>query len=504
MKQKSYIFLSILIFSVLFASALYPQPRGTLRQRWTRASKKLQFARELQVTFNNRIASDILVDAKRKLIISKNQIRSRRVVLASRSLIDVEKLTNRAIREILKEPVRIRLNKLDKKIEKAKQVVGNSNNQEAKNMLDKGINNKRIAVQSFKANEFQQALKHFRQAEFQIQKSIDLVKNRDKSTKQKAEEEAHQFDQLLNQLKPGLSKNKTPTVQKKYRSALKLSREAAEAIADKNFSLAIDLYYQATRLLLRTRDLAEGKIDRTATRAYEDVAELDEQVANIKRRIKPFKDNERIQFFMSHIEQLQADAHKALNDRNYSQVLLNTEYAWDLIEQVQKKLRGKSNNLGELLGQELNQLEIDLGNINDRLESSENRVEAKILLNYATMAKSKAEQLLTDRKFRFAREAILEANRFAFAADRLIRNQNLKKISSEFVMDKIFAVDQEIANFQSRIAEVKRPDIQVYLDYAQKMLTIARENVNNNYLYVADECSEASKTAIEKLKTIFK
>jgi len=504
-KLKLYIILIVLL-SILFLDSLiaYSQSRQPLKQKWNSVSRKLEFAKELQASFNNRSTIKLLNTAELKLGRARNLIQARRLLLANQLINDAESLINQAMRDLLGEPVRKRREKLNEKIQKAKDIVRKSGIQEANDLLDNGLENKNITEQSFKTGEFQKALGHFRQAEFQIQKSIDIVKNRDKSTEQKAKEEAQRFDQLVAQSKLTISKSTDQAVQKNYRSAMKLSQKAEKARAEGNYRLAIDLYHQATRLLLRTRDLAEGKTDRFVTRAYEEVAALDELIDNIKQRIEPFEDNERIQFFMSHIEQLQEDAHKALEAQDYKLVLLNTQYARDLIERVHKKLRGGRNETYELINQELNQLEVDLNDINARLITKENNEQAKILLIYARLAKAKAEELLIEQKYRFARESILVANRFAFAADRLIRKQNIQEISSELIWDNIQAVEKDISVVQSKVTELTRPDAQVYLDHAQKMLNLARENLNRNYLYAAEVCIEASKSAIEKLRTIFK
>ncbi|UCE06006.1 MAG: hypothetical protein JSW07_20855 [bacterium] len=504
MKIKPYIFLIIVIFNTTLSSVVYSQCRQPLKKKWNLVSRKLEFAKELQISFHDQSTGELLSTAEFKLRRARNLIQARRPLLANRFIKDAENLINQAMRHLLGEPVRDRSEKLARKIQQAKKIVSKSNIQQAYDLLDKGVQNKSIAEQSFKAGEFQKALKHFRQAEFQVQKSIDIVKNRDNSTKQQAREEAQRFDQLVAQAKVVISRSTNQTVQKNYRSAIKLSQDAERAKSEGNFRLAIDFYHKATRLLLRAIDLAEGKTDRSASRAYEEVASLEELIENIRQRVKPFEDNERIQFFMSHIEQLQEDAQKALEAQDYNLVLLNTQYARNLIERVHNKLRGQTNETSELIAQELSQLEVDLNDINDRLVTNGTNEQARILLTYAKLAKTKAEELLKQQKYRFARESTLEANRFAFAADRLIRKQNIKEISSDLILNKIQAIENDISLFQSKITEFTRPDARVYYDYAQKMLALARENLNRSYLYAAEECIAASKSALEKLRTIFR
>jgi hypothetical protein len=497
---KIIIFLSsiLLIDSVLVSA----QTRQPLRQKLNLASQKLDFARELQASFNNQSTNVTLNKAELKLKQARELIQSRRRFLANQSINEAEILINQAMRDLLKEPVRRRRESLDNKIQIAKETVTKSDNQEANNLLDKAIENKAIAEQAFRAGEFQKAIRHFRQAEFQVQKSIVMVTNQNKSTSTQASEEAQQFNQLAAQSESIISQSNDPDVQKNYRLAIKLSQRGEKANLLGNFSKAIDFYHQATRLLLRTRDLAGGKTDRSATRAYEEVATLDELIENIEQRVQPYEDDERVQFFMSHLEQLQEDAHKALDAQDYKLVLLNTQYARDLIERIQKILRGGSNEIADLIDQELKQLEVELTDTNDRLVAQGMNEEANILLTYARFAKVKAKELLDEQNYRRARESILVANRFVFAADRLIRKQTTEEISSEKILNKIQSAEKEISSFQSKITAETRPDAQAYLNHAQKMLDLARENLNKNYRYSANVCIEISQSAIEKLKTV--
>ena len=497
---KIIIFLSsiLLIDSVLVSA----QTRQPLRQKLNLVSQKLDFARELQASFNNQSTNETLNKAELKIKQAQELIQSRRRFLANQSINEAEILINQAMRNLLKEPVRRRRESLDNKIQIAKETVTKSDNQEANNLLDKAIENKAIAEQAFRAGEFQKAIRHFRQAEFQVQKSIDMVTNQNKSTSTQASEEAQQFNQLAAQSESIISQSNDPDVQKNYRLAIKLSQRGEKANSLGNFSKAIDFYHQATRLLLRTRDLAGGKTDRSATRAYEEVATLDELIENIEQRVQPYEDDERVQFFMSHLEQLQEDAHKALDAQDYKLVLLNTQYARDLIERIQKKLRGGSNEIADLIDQELKQLEVELNDTNDRLVAQGMNEEANILLTYARFAKVKSKELLDEQNYRLARESILVANRFVFAADRLIRKQVTEEISSEKILNKIQSAEKEIFSFHSKITAETRPDVQAYLDHAQKMLDLARENLNKNYRYTANVCIEASQSAIEKLRTV--
>lgn len=478
----------------------YSQAKQPLKQKWDLVSRKLEFARELQTFFSNQSTIQLLNEAEIKLRRARD---IRRPLLSNRLINEAEILINQAIKELLREPFQKRSLKLENKINMAKERVRSSNIREANDFLDRAIENRAVAEQSFKAGEFQKGLKHFRRAELEVQKALDLINIQSQSTEDKAREEATRFNQLLAQSKAVISSNPDQGIQKNFRSAVKLSLEGDKAISDGNYQLAIDHYHQATRLLLRTKNMVEGKADGSAMQAEDEVAELDDSIDKIRQRTRLFEDDERIQFFMSHIEQLQQDAHKALEAQDYNLVLLNTQYARDLIDRIQNKLGGEQDEAYKLIYQQLKQLEVDLNNTNEQLRILSNNEEAKALLNYATTAKVRAENLLNEKKYRLAKESISIANRFVSAVDRLIKKQYPEPISAEVILEKIRFIEKDIVFYQSKATDSSRADFRVHLNHAEKMLDLSRENLNRNYFYAANECLEASKSALEKLKTIY-
>jgi hypothetical protein len=284
-----------------------------------------------------------------------------------------------------------------------------------------------------------------------------------------------------------------------------LSQDAEQAKSGGNYRLSIEFHHKATQLLLRTMDLAEGKADdRLALRAYEEIAAMDELIEKIQQKIVPIEGDEQIQFYMTHLEQIQQDAHASLDEKNYKLALLNTGYARDLIEQVHKKVRSDTNFVRESIAEELNELEVDLNDLDEQVKKEGSNIEAEILLTYAARAKNKAEELMKLQKYRFARESLLLANRFTSAADRLMNKQSLPEISAESVSNKIQDVGARLKN---RIADANltsNPDLQIHFDHAKKMLDFANQNFSKGYYYVANECIEACETVVERLSQISK
>ena len=132
------------------ASAQIRQP---LKQKLNIVSRKLDFARELQITFRDQSTNKQLNLAELKLRRARDLMQSRRrfFVQANQLINEAEILIDQSMRKLLKEPVRKRRENLENRIQKAEDIVRNSSNSEANNLLDKGIENKAIAEQAIRS-----------------------------------------------------------------------------------------------------------------------------------------------------------------------------------------------------------------------------------------------------------------------------------------------------------------------------------------------------------------
>lgn len=503
MKSYRHIFLVFILFLIVAnLSFAIAQTRQPLKRKYNLILHKLEFAKEVQLSLRDRSTIELLNSAENKLNQAQNQIQARRILPANRMMNEAETAINQALVMLLQEPMQKRTRKLTQQIDEATIVVRKSGDQNAIDLLEKGIENKTIAVQAYRDAKFQDAIRYFKKAERQVQIALDTVQNKDKSVAEKTRDEADQFNKLFSRAKPSLANSSNPTVQRNFRSAVKLSQEAEQAQTNGNYRLAIEFYHKATQLLLRALDLAEGKADRAASRAYEEIAAMDELIEKIRQRIIPIEDEDQIQFYMTHLDQIQEDAHTALEEKNYKLVLLNTGYARDLIEQLHKKVRSDKDFVPELLDQELDQLEVDLNHLNERAKKDAGSIEAELLLTYASLAKNRAGELMNNQRYRFARESLLLARRFAFAADRLLNNQSKHTISAETVSKKIQNVEQRLNSRLSEVNLVSNPGLQIYFDHAKKMLDFANQNFSKAYYYVANECIEACETMVERSNKI--
>lgn len=354
MKSKVIMWLLLPLLFLAWNSTPLAQNRQPLIQKWFAISSKLDFARDIQRLYHDLSANAQLKAAEDHLQLAKEQLRARRPLLASRSMNEANGLINQALIMTLREPLHLRRQKLELQIQRAESLAAHHENQEAMQWLQKAIENKKLAEQFFNDREFQKSWRHFHQAELQVRQALDLYENRDLSLRDQVAEEASQYRHLANRAQSLLANASDQDMQRNYRAAVRLSQKAENAAAAGDFRLASDYYHRAVRLLLRTIDVLAGKSDRSATQAAEEVEHLDDRIENTQAIVTPFMSKERVQFFWSRIQQLQSDAHQALESGDYKLVILNTQFANDLIDLLLKKLREASQSPAEVLDSEPN------------------------------------------------------------------------------------------------------------------------------------------------------
>ena len=173
-------------------------------------------------------------------------------------------------------------------------------------------------------------------------KAINLANNKGNDFGIEAENEAYRFDQFFEFNKKIIESSKNQTVKEFKRLAFKQIREAEKAKRNGNFKQAIELYGRATRLLNRSLDIALGKTDKTELRVYNKVVQLDELIQRIEQRLDKNTIDEEISSQMTHIKQLQVEAHRALDNKNFGIAIEKTRSAQELIERIHSKIKEKS------------------------------------------------------------------------------------------------------------------------------------------------------------------
>jgi len=339
MSFKIKIFFATLLIFTYADAALYSQQKMDLQKRFGDVRKKFNFAQGFQLEQNNPKAKDLLNKAGINLRRANRQLRGRRPFVANRSIIEANKFINQALKILLKEPMIKRKQKLDELARRAEDIVLGSDNVQAQAVLDNGLKNKAFAYEAYRKNNFRKSLRLYNQAYQQLLIAINLIVKSKQDVSLEFENEAYRFDQFLELNEGIINSSKNQAVKRFKKSALKQVRNAEQARQNSNFKLAIEHYQKATRLLNRALDLALGKTELSISRIIDKVAQLDKLVSNIEQRYDQIEPDKQISILMSRIKQLQRDAHRAIEEKNFRTAFNKAQLALELINRIHKKTK---------------------------------------------------------------------------------------------------------------------------------------------------------------------
>jgi len=503
MKNKIHILLIIISVLLVQEVELCAQRRKPPRPRFMEIRKRIEFARDFQASVQDSEAEKLLINAELSLRRAVRQDRAGRPVQAQRLIKQSSQSVNQAIKIIFKEPLKLRKEKLRQLIDEAEKIVTPSENVEAQTIFQKGLNSSKLAAIAYRNNNFQNVINFYNRATHLIQKSIDLVKNSDKSVGQAASDESYRFDQFFLKNKEIINSSKNETVQRNRRLALNLARKAEAANNSGEYRQAIDYYHQATRLLLRALNIAEGKTDQSASRVYAEIALLDELIENIEIEILPEQKNEQLNFLLQQVKQLQEEAHTALDNQDFDKTLLKTRAARNKIDKVIKKSKSKKLPPGQKTSRDLERLSLRIEEITKHVTGTTDS-EAKILLNYANVAKRKAGQAIQNKNHRIANEVIRMASKFANSAEQLAMYGPLKKLTPEAISDRLRRLESSLQETQFDGFNPKQAEINFCLEQTQKMLELAQDNYDKGFLHVSNACLKLGTGYLNKCRLIIK
>ncbi|MBD3290746.1 hypothetical protein GF337_18210, partial [candidate division KSB1 bacterium] len=286
----------ILLFFCILMNSLAAQTGSELKRKYEITINRLEFARDVQVSFPNPNAGVLLAEAEKVLQKARMLFESRRFLMANRELDKANRLIINAVRLILTNPIKSQRKKLKERLLIAEKIVSDSRNRKAERSLSKAREHDKKAVAALRKNKYQLALEHIRLGIFMANQAIETAKNQNQNIREKMLEEKKRLDQLMQKAKDAVDNSQNPTASKLFQLAEKRLRKIRQLIDNNNYSQAIDQYHQLTRLLLRIIDIANGAGQKSELSIYEDVVRLDEMIENVSEQIseRNLQDNQRV------------------------------------------------------------------------------------------------------------------------------------------------------------------------------------------------------------------
>ncbi len=489
MKNKFYIVILMLILTLPCALLAQDDSRPAIKYKlvW----KRLKFARDVQMSFPNEAAHQLLNNAEAELQRGRALAANRRLRLASRSVEQADLLIGEALKIILKNPINAQHERLKALLDRAETVARQTGNPKARQLLDDARDQHRKAKDLYASGRLEMALDHFRKALTLANQAIDTAEYEKADVQERARRERENLNQLLLKAKTSVESSQNPSALRLFRLAEKQLQLSQLQIENRAYASAIDHYHQATRLLLRVIDSASGADDKLSTGAFEEVASLDELIDNLQPKIdrSPFKNDERIIFLHGQILDYQQLAHESLEKDVYETALDHSQRARKLIERLLQSMELKGE-WGVSIGDELAQLEKHLEESKVLIEEKHHE-EARAMLKIALDIRDQSIAFHNRNRPEMARASIEIAEQVAKAADRLVMETDLHSVDENVLKDELSRMEKKLANSETTIDKIRST-------MAHKFYSMAKDAFDAHYLHVTAECLNIARKVLKQ------
>ena len=490
----------LIITLLLIPELLVAQNYSLIQSKYEQAVRRLEFTKDVEVSFPNSEAHELLRNAEKYLNSAQSYISSTNYLLANRQIDNAILLINNALKILLNNPIRRQREKLNELFQYAENIVLNSGNKKAEQLLQEAQKNRNKAIGSYKNGRYQLALEHFRLAFYLVNKAIEIAENQGINIQEKIQQEKERLEQLYNKAKEAVENSQNQTAQRLFRHAEKQIRSTRKATNNRNYTQALEHYHKATRLLLRVIDIASGKEEKLAITAYDDVAALDELIDRIKDKVETgnIKNNKRISFLLDRTLEFQQKAHNALEEKQFETAQFNVRMARNLIERALQILnKNKGDRFARRTKDELDQLNVNLEEISSVVNESGNE-EAILMLDLAYTAQKRAHVLFETGRQRLVLGAIAIASKLAFAAEQLVLNPVGSSENENIIQRNLERLEQSISDLKSRRQQLSTID-KLFLKEAEKCYSLALDAFDNGFLNVTEECIEIARRYLNKI-----
>lgn len=446
--------------------------------------QQLQFARDLVQAFPNEKAENLLKKAfeeRNKARLSFRQKRFNAVrahVLQAKNFIDI------ALKLVLEGPVNRQRERLQELIRRADNIVVGSGNIKAEQLLRKAKSNQKLALQAFRERKFRQAVEFYRTAIFLAERSIALAGRRFKNIEERYIGEKERFEQLLERAKIKVEQSGGEEARRLLLQAVRQTQKAQEAVRKKNYPLAIDTYYQATRLLIRAIDLAEKEPLGLRRKVEQELGRLEDLIFSAKDQIESSR-NPRSQLLFKEALNFNSRARSAFQEGRFREAMSKADIAKKFLRQAVRLQEGESFRPEEKIREELTALEERLRILSSQVRKDQDQ--AITFLDKAQHHFNEAQKALNAERFRLALERIWISSRFASKVEDFLKKREGKVPSMEAVKRKLERLETAIMEIEPEVESSKIVSAKVLLAQAHEMKDKAKKAIAGDHVYLASE-----------------
>ncbi len=471
----------------LFAQGGQASGEGMLRK----LDQQIGIAKDLIRLFPDQKAEELLRQAVGLRNEAAALLANRRIVQASAQITVALGLVERAINFLSQTPMNRIREQVDELVRRAELLLPGSGEKQAERLLRQAKENVETAKRAARASNFRKAVEHFRVAKFLAERCLNLVDTPEGNLQDRLLSERRRFEELLQRAGQAVSTCQNQSAGKLVMQARKQARGLEQLLNRGDLRLALNLYYNTTRLLLRAIDICEGREASSRELAIEEIELLNDMLEAARDRDGQAGDRRSV-FILERATRLQNQAQEAVERENFELALVKVELARNLISRL---WGSPQTTYQERAEKELSRLQSDI----EKLRSEQNLAaseKTKSLLRAAEMSANDAERYLARGRIRLALEAVLAGNRFVAAVQSTL--PPAKDVNERTLADGIDRLTEKLTQLDS-LADLSEENLD-RVEAAQQMLTRAQESLADGNRDLAYEYVKIGLALVDKVK----
>jgi hypothetical protein len=397
------------------------------------AISQLAAANELLRTFPNDAAAALLLQADKMIQESKLLLAQNASHLAQARLKLALDLIRQATGMLSTIPLQRAREQLEELIRRAEQVIPGSGDKEAERLLNRARENQRSGKSAIAALQFQKGLELMRVGRLLVERALSLVDGHGDSGQDQLTEERERFTELFEKTQNIVANCHKEQASKILLQAQRQAETIDQKLAHGNYQLALGLYYNATRLLLRALDICQGNALSEKEQVLEDLEHVSDMLKNAQEHAQNARDllivdRASLLYFRARTAADEDQPDLASRQLDLSKILLSRLLSRDhLSDQVQQEI----DRLQEGIAQK-------------KADAALNAQPGHaVLLQAAEKSLAQAQRCSSDGKIRAALAAVLSGNRLLDLC--AVTNANPAQASPEKLEADLARLQDEIA-----------------------------------------------------------
>ncbi len=389
--------LLLLVFAVEAVHAQRPTNPPEWRMERDRLKRLIETAREVLAAYPNEQAQGLLAKAEALTKEIDQKIAAQNYVQALLLIREAIIIVENAIKLALKFPLQRLHNRLQELMQRAETEVVGSGNREAIRLVQEARKNKLLGEQAALRMQPLQAAQYFQAAITLLERALKLVGSNPGGNGEPGDlvqRSRDYFHDLEKQLEERLQSCENPASQRLYNQTQRQEQLAEEALRKGDYTLALQLYNGATRLLLRALDLCPSPNQNT-DQIKTELSLLRELIAAAEEQVTA-SGNARDRALLDWARKIMLEAEGAIAAQKPLQAARRLERVRRLLERAQRNKTQTPVDYQDECEAALQQLHADIAEVREETQTAGN-VAAQNFLELARKAHSEAEKICLRR-----------------------------------------------------------------------------------------------------------